>query len=87
MFIHVSEHMPTCSYEPDKKMYFRYNLNPTVRTARTAVIVDYFYRSGQSQWNFCHGCPKFYEHSEIDTNRVGLHISFKWRVEKENLDL
>ena len=29
--------MPTCSYEPDKKMYFRANLNPTVRTARTLI--------------------------------------------------
>ena len=26
MFIHVSEHMPTCSYEPDKKRYIRDNL-------------------------------------------------------------
>ena len=61
--------------------------NGTCNGVRAAVLVDYFYMSGQSQWNFCLGCPKFYEHSEIDTDRVGLHVSFKWRVEKENIDL
>ena len=31
------------------------------------------------------GCQKLYEQSEIHTYRV--HICFKWRVEKDNLDL
>ena len=39
----------------------------------------------QSQSNWCYGCLKLYEHSEINTFRV--HISFKWRVEKDNIDL
>ena len=40
---------------------------------------------GQSQWSFCRGCLKFYEHSKIHTYQV--YISFKWRVEKDNIDL
>ena len=37
------------------------------------------------QSNQCHGCPKLYQDFEIHTYR--LYISFKWRVEKDNIDL
>ena len=40
---------------------------------------------GQSQRNLCFGCQKLYEHSKIYTYR--LHTSFKWRMEKDNIDL
>ena len=36
--------------------------------------------------DFCHPCClKLYEHFKIHTYRV--HISFKWRMEKDNLEL
>ena len=37
--------------------------------------------------NAMHGCQKLYEHSELGLQNYWVHISFKWRVEKDNIDL